>query len=121
MGRLFRVSSSVLEEDDAIAAGHRRRRFRIEPNIRLGEIIVVTTLILGGMGAWYGLKGQTEQNARDIQTLATTQRDRDASQDAVVSRIEVNLKDGIQQIRSEQVELRREVGEIGRYVRSKGP
>jgi hypothetical protein len=94
-----------------------RRPFRIDPNVRLGDLLILGTMAFGVVMAWASLREGQERNSHDLVTMQSTQRERDAQQDAVVNRIEGSLKDGIQQIRSEQVELRREVGEIGRYVR----
>lgn len=96
------------------------RRFRIDPNVRLGDLLLLGTIVLTGTAAFFNLKSAQEQNARDLAVMQVVQRDRDSQQDQLVVRIEGTLKEGVTQIRSEQLDLRREVSEIGRYVRNRG-
>jgi hypothetical protein len=95
-------------------------RFRIDPNIRLGDLLIISTMAIGVVSAYVNLKDSVASMSRDLQMTQAVQRDRDAAQDAVMVRIEGGLKDGIAQIRSEQTELRHDVGEISRYVRQRG-
>lgn len=114
------TANAISEEEELAALPTRRQRFRIEPNIRLGEVLILLTIIGGGVSAWFGLTARVDQNGRELQSFISQQSQRDGQQDAVVTRIETHLKDGIQTIRNDQIELRREVGEIGRYVRNRG-
>lgn len=96
------------------------RRFRIDPNVRLGDLLILGTLAFAGISAWFSVKEMSERNTRDLAAFVVTQDRRDQMQDQVVVRIEGNLREGIQQIRQDQTEMRRDVGEIGRFVRGRG-
>lgn len=112
MGSLLRVA---MEENEQAP-----RWFRIDPNVRLGDLLILATLILSAASAWHDVRGANERTTNELHAHQAYQAQRDSQQDTVVTRIEVNLKDGIQTIRNDQIELRREVGEIGRYVRNRG-
>lgn len=94
--------------------------FRVDRNVRLGDLLIIGTLLMGLAGGWYGLKGAVEQNGRDLNQYQARQGERDAAQDASVARVEVYLKDSIQQIRTDQTDIRNDVRAIASAVRNRG-
>lgn len=95
-------------------------RWRIDPNIRLGDLLVLASVLLALTSAYYGLKSSNEQNAHDLQAFKIIQRDRDDRQDAAVNTLEVHLKENIQQIRSDTGVIREDVRELSRSIRMRG-
>lgn len=110
----------AIDEDDGGAPPVRIAGWHVDRNVRLGDLLVIGTLLFGGIGAWYGLKGTIEQTAHDLGQYQAGQRERDAQQDASVARVEGYLKDSVQQIRNDQTDIRNDVRAIASAVRNRG-
>jgi hypothetical protein len=96
-----------------MATEHEGRRIRFESTVRFGDLLVVVCMLIGGLGAWFSLKGQVDQNE-------AVQRMRDQSQDAAMADFKSRVSDNIVQIHQEVTETRQDVKELARYVRKGG-
>lgn len=94
-----------------------RPRWRIDPNVRLGDLLILAGLLATVVTAYQSLKEMGERNARDLAAFVIAQDRRDNTQDQVVTRIEGNLREGIQTIRAEQAETRADMKELSRFMR----
>lgn len=86
------------------------RRFRIEPTIRIGDMLTASVIAVTVLGAWFNLSGTVERNA-EVQKL------RDQSQDSTMADFKQRVGENIVQIHQEVAETRQDVKELSRFMR----
>jgi hypothetical protein len=96
-----------------VSGEEQSKRFRIDPSIRIGDLLSSAVIATTVAGAWFTLSGRVDR-------IEDVQRVRDASQDAAMVEFKGAVRDNIVQIRTDVQETRQDVKELSRFVRQKG-
>lgn len=96
------------------------KRFRIDPNVRLGDLLILATIAFGAVMAYASLHEGQERNARELVSMQVVQRERDTAQDTAMVEFKGTVRDSLLQIRSDVQDTRQDVKELSRFMRRGG-